>query len=337
MWVPQSIAAFTFASLISAVDADVGTAHLTLYEHGVSQPTIPCAHNKTLYLIRHAEGHHNADELAAEREGLHLKSARHAALREEHGIPWVLLEQVSGRKYHDPLLTPLGREQAYRLRHALRDDPSFGVDVVAFSPMRRTIETALLSIPQLEAVATTFTLDPPPTSAPPRLVASDLLRERVGPFMCDSRLTRSELADEYSHLGLNASIDLSAVSELDEMFASGVERSEPETGSARLAARAAAALRWLGALPEARVAVVAHKHILGALTGMFPDTVAQASFGNAERRTTLLCETPADQDPTEATVGISAAEARQEAAGLPILQPVRARVQPLGRAEGKRE
>ena len=40
---------------------------LTLHELGVSQPSpSACLRNKTLHLIRHAEGWHNVDELEAE-------------------------------------------------------------------------------------------------------------------------------------------------------------------------------------------------------------------------------------------------------------------------------
>ena len=115
---------------------------LVAYETEIP-PGLTCLRNKSLTLVRHAEGLHNVDELTAEAEQWHLRSAEHTALREEHGIAWLLLERVSGRKYHDPMLTPKGRQQARALRAALDADTSRGVfDVVALSPMRRTIETA---------------------------------------------------------------------------------------------------------------------------------------------------------------------------------------------------
>ena len=60
-------------------------------------------------------------------------------------------------------------------------DSEFDVDAVALSPMRRTIETALLGLPQLEAACTAFgwAHDDDPTKPPPML-ATDLLRERCG-------------------------------------------------------------------------------------------------------------------------------------------------------------
>ena len=299
---------------------------LVLHEVGVSEPAPgSCTANRTLHLIRHAEGWHNVDELTAERDGLH-KTHPQGGLRAEFGIAWMLLERVSGRKYHDPLLTPKGREQAYRLRASLRDDGNFSVDVVALSPMRRTIETALLGLPQLEAATTSFALeDPPPVL--PALVATDELRERVAHFMPDSRLKRTELEREYGRLGGGASIDFSAVPDDDVMFAEGRELGEPEVGSPLLAKRAAGALRWLGALPQSQrnIAVVSHKHFLGALTGLYPDTVAQRPFENAERRTVLMCLQGGDE-PTDDTDTGAGGDGDD---GLTV-KPVRARVTPVG-------
>ena len=330
--------------VVALLAAGVTAGPLYLYELGVSEPLSGCVRNKTLHIIRHAEGHHNADELEAERSQIHLKDPAHAKLREEYGIAWMLLESVSGRRYHDPLLTPKGREQAYQLRSTLRSDHAFAADVVVFSPMRRTIETALLSLPPLEAVATSFPINPhlSDESPPPRLIASDLLRERVGPFMCDSRLSRTELQREYAGLGLNVTVDFSDVAELDEMFAEGGERDEPEVGSPRLATRAAAALAWIHTLPEARVVVVAHRHILHAMTSLYPNGVSEAPFANAERRAYLLCEEPSEpnaeitesaeaESEGQGEAGPSASTSDQPGNVAPsaLVQPVRARVKPL--------
>jgi len=314
---------------------NVAASRLSLHEHGISEPT-NCVRNKTLHLIRHAEGWHNVDELEAEAafaagsatwRGLDLQDPRNIALRHEFGIAWTLLERVSGRKYHDPLLTPKGREQAYALRTVLRSEPNFGVDAVAFSPMRRTIATALLSLPSLEVAVTTFPLEASSEKVP-RLVASDLLRERVGPFMCDSRLPKSALEREYARLG--ATIEFGMVTEADEMFEEGTERNEPEQGSPILAARAATALRWISELPEARIAVVAHRHILFALTSLYPQSVAQQPFSNAERRTMILCDQlPADGLAEQAEGG---GDESSKGDGSPV-RPMRARVKPLGQQQ----
>jgi broad specificity phosphatase PhoE len=306
------------AASVASLDEAFQQSRLTLHQKGVGDPPGPCSRNKTLHLIRHAEGLHNVDELTAERDQVYLKDPYHARLREEFGIAWVLLERVSGRKYHDPLLTPLGREQAYQLRSALRAEGDFAVDAVVSSPMRRTIETALLSLPQFEDAASSFRLEAP--GSPPQLpdfLVSDLLRERVGPFMCDSRLTRSELEREYGSLRLGLQIDFAGIEEADEMFANGLERHEPEVGSARLANRAATALEWiLDSVPGSNVAVLAHKHILAALVSKHAG-VSQRPFDNAERRTVVLCEAADMMDDSR----------------LKTVRPIQGRVSPLGGAE----
>lgn len=287
---------------------------ITLHELAVSKPAPgTCLHNRTIHLVRHAQGWHNIDEVEAEAafaageatwRGLNLRDPKNIALRNQYGIAWTLLEQVSGRTYHDPHLTPVGREQAYALRAQLRGDASFTVDAVALSPMRRTIETALLGLPQLEAASTAFAWshgDDPPT--PPPLVATDLLRERCAHFMPDSRLPRSALARQYAALGANATIDFSGVDEADTSFLQGKERNEPEVGSPLLAERAAQALRWLAALPPhyMRIAVVSHCHFLGAITALFPDSVRTTKFSNAEMRTMIMCVDDGDLEDGEST------------------------------------
>ena len=104
---------------------------------------------KTVHLIRHAEGTHNAAELMADRRRLFEKSNETRALREEHGIAWYLLEKVTGLKYWDPPLTATGRRQSHRLWRELRSS-NVSFDAVYSSPFRRTLQTAHLGIPQLE-------------------------------------------------------------------------------------------------------------------------------------------------------------------------------------------
>ena len=69
------------------------------------QPPGGCARNKTLHLIRHAEGTHNAAEEEAKELKLHTKSKRHTELQKQHGDAWVLLEEVSGNDYWDAPLS----------------------------------------------------------------------------------------------------------------------------------------------------------------------------------------------------------------------------------------
>jgi len=319
---------------------------ITLHELETSQPAPgTCTHNRTVHLIRHAQGWHNIDELEAEAafergdakwKDIDLRDPKNVALRSEYGIAWTLLEQVTGRKYHDPHLTPVGREQAYALRARLRTDPTFAVDAVALSPMRRTIETALLGLPQLEGASTAFTWrhDDDPPRAPP-MVANDVLRERCAHFMPDSRLTRTELAHQFSALAANASIDFSEVPELDVPFLGGAERDEPEVGSAVLAARAGRALRWLAALPAsyARLAVVSHCHFLAAITALYPHTVRQAKFSNAELRTMIMCiEGASGSEESESESQTESAQPARQPAETTV-KPITARVTPMADAE----
>ena len=91
-----------------------------------------------------------------------------------------------------------------------------------------------------------------------------------------------------------------------------------------LAQRALKALRWLAELPIAyeRIAVVSHKHFLGALTGLYPETVAQRAFENAERRTVLMCVGDGSTERETVTDGAGA-----------VVKPTQARVKPLGQVE----
>ena len=215
----------------------------------------------------------------------------HAALHASHGKAWVLLHAATGDRYLDPILTAEGERQAERL-HAQMAALGVRVDAVALSPMRRTLQTAHVGIPQLRAPATR-----------PRVLATELLRERVGPYTCDGRLPVSTLRDSFAH------VDFSQVGEADTLFAYGKEHGDGE--ALKLAERAERAARWLLALPDEleHVAVVSHQHFLRAFTSRHApsDDAAAADarareeeaareqhagrmFRNAEMQTAHLCE-----------------------------------------------
>ena len=168
--------------------------------------------------------------------------------------------------------------------------------------MRRTIETALFGLPQLDGALPKVAAEDggegliqspdDPEMSPPPLIATDLLRERCAHFTPDSRLPRSGLEQQYAHLQGGVSIDFSRIDEEDTPFLQGRERNEPEVGSTVLAKRAEAAIHFLAFdldVSYRSVAVVSHKHFLGALTGLHEKTVQQKPFENAEKRTVLLC------------------------------------------------
>lgn len=283
--------------------ACAGATELVLLDDSTHEK---CARTKVLHLIRHAEGIHNSGELDAEAKALHERNATHARLQKDHGVPWVLHASASGSTYTDPRLTRKGRAQAYRLRAELLEEEA-EVDAVIVSPFRRTIATALLGLPQLEAAAASFVLgenhhpDPPTAHSheavaprPPPVIALEALRERIGPYESDHRLPTSELRAEYGSLSGGLAIDFSHVADdEDVLFREGLPRGREvgESGEAMLAERCRAALAWLIERPaeQRRLAVVTHSHFLARLLSLFPQ-LGQQRFANAERRRLVLCE-----------------------------------------------
>jgi broad specificity phosphatase PhoE len=273
---------------------------LVLHAEGQAQPSTPeprytlsagprsHAGCKTLHLIRHAEGTHNAAESAEEATPTHGVLHRNAELHAKHGSAWVLLEEATSLIYLDPPLTGKGEAQAAALRaelHATRAS----VDAVVVSPMRRTLQTATLGLPQLADELPSATV----------VIATELLRERIGPYTCDGRDRASQLAAEFPH------VDFSEVSEHDHLWTDGKEHGPAE--AATLAARAHRFAAWVLRRPaeHEHIAVVSHQHFLRAFVSEFgaagagdgsagtcgDGALAQSRpFANAERRTLVLCE-----------------------------------------------
>ena len=263
---------------------------------------------KTVHLIRHAEGTHNAAEQMADRRRLFEKNDETRALREEHGIAWYLLEKVTGLKHWDAPLTATGRRQADKLRRELRH-ANVSFDAVYSSPFRRTLQTAHLGIPELECnyagrswwkrvghwLRREFMLSEC-AQAPP-VFTTDLLRERIANYTCDARSTVSQLAPQFP------GVSFSEVPEEDLPFLAAKEHGPKEHSLMR--ARAARAVEWVMARPDGKlVALVAHGHFLLALTGLFQPTQRRVSeaaapvnaaaaalrFANAERRALHICQ-----------------------------------------------
>ena len=71
-----------------AITVTLTAAELLLLPLSAELPASGCARNKTLHLIRHAQGTHNAAEEAAAAEQLHLLDAtgEHARLLRDHGM-----------------------------------------------------------------------------------------------------------------------------------------------------------------------------------------------------------------------------------------------------------
>jgi len=285
----------------------------------VTRPAPAGLRCKTVHLIRHAQGTHNLGELEAERKQQAKQKAEWQALRDEHGIAWYLLESVTGLRFWDPPLTGLGRRQASRLRREVqRSNVTF--DAIYSSPMRRTLQTAMIGLPQIECM---HKARPwwrklggwlrKERCAPPPVVTTDLLRERIANYTCDARGTVTQLAAEFP------GVDFGEVSEEDRPFVESKEHGKQEHPLMR--ARARRAVEWILARPAEQrvVAVVAHSHFLLALLGLFEATTlvrdesgrlvepvnvseAGARFANAERRAMHICvcqnDAQAGCDPT---------------------------------------
>mmetsp|Transcript_1365 Transcript_1365/g.2581 ORF Transcript_1365/g.2581 Transcript_1365/m.2581 type:complete len:316 (-) Transcript_1365:254-1201(-) len=250
--------------------------HYKLYDMDSSLAGANCIQQKTLHLLRHAQGTHNAAEDNAYQTQAHVGNAWYTRLYEEHGRAWVLLEEVYGDKYWDPPLTPLGREQAARRHDELTRRDGFAIDVVVVSPFRRTLQTAYGALPQLQLAARAGGQRVP-------VVATDLLRERVGNYTCDARLNVSALQTEFPD------VDFGQVPHDDLFFRTSKE--DGVDGPARLARRTMDALEWMMKRPEKVLAVVSHQHFLRSLTGLFPNLRhAAKGFANAEERTVIACE-----------------------------------------------
>ena len=121
---------------------------------------------KTVYFVRHGQAIHNV-------------------AKDKHTGP--------GNPYLDPALvdaplTPLGREQAQKLRETAA---ALAVEVVITSPMLRAAETACLAFAaQLER------------GVP--CVAVELCREQIGQNLCDKRGTRSVAAAAFPRVDYGA-------------------------------------------------------------------------------------------------------------------------------------
>ena len=226
------------------------------------QPELPFA--KKVVFIRHAEGIHN---------------------RDAKEIPNYFADKLGyGMTYWDAELTPTGREQCALLSKVLPEQAGV-LDLVAVSPLTRTLRTAALAFPN--------------ASSRPPFFATSLARERIALHTCDGRRRRSELQSEFPW------VDFSEItSEEDEMWddkETEVEMTSPGgevfKHSAKCAARGVELLRWLHRRPEQHIAVVSHwvflLHLFRPFT-QYPEL--QSRFGNAEARVTTLHRRTAEHD-----------------------------------------
>ncbi|KAM0351781.1 hypothetical protein ACHAPU_002293 [Fusarium lateritium] len=183
----------------------------------------------TIHCVRHGQGVHNLS---------------HA----NHHLP-------------DPELTPLGEEQARAL--CTRFPELANVELIVASPLRRTIQTALLAFPsQLESGLQVLAL-------PEVQEASNLL--------CDTGSDLSAIKAEFENLP----VDLRLV-EPGWQIKQG--KWAPAAGS--LLERAQLARQWLSERPESEIVVITHGCFLHFLTDDWVNSVnSQATdWANAEVR-----------------------------------------------------
>jgi broad specificity phosphatase PhoE len=183
---------------------------------------------KRVALIRHGQGWHNM----AWRGG---------------GLAWL----GSAFLQEDPMLTPIGQQQADRVRERIRAaapvEPLSKVEVVLCSPLSRTIETA-----------TRIFGSGPADAQHPRLVLSPLCAERCL-ATCDRGLRKAELVRRWPHVS-----SWEGASELADIWWPA-DRSWSQEYSPL--DRMRALKEALVARPESTLCVVGHAGIFGVLTG----------------------------------------------------------------------
>eukprot|EP00548_Thalassiothrix_antarctica_P006413 CAMPEP_0194149024 /NCGR_PEP_ID=MMETSP0152-20130528/35885_1 /TAXON_ID=1049557 /ORGANISM="Thalassiothrix antarctica, Strain L6-D1" /LENGTH=316 /DNA_ID=CAMNT_0038850947 /DNA_START=73 /DNA_END=1023 /DNA_ORIENTATION=- len=252
---------------------------------------------KKVHFIRHAEGFHN---VATHDTGDNHCLLRGDALAKDHSL-------------YDSRLTPVGIEQAEKLKNILGNRPSGGrsftaFDLVVVSPLTRTCETARHIFGRGRTPGTPAFLDP--GSAPnnstefqagikvpaPRILVREECRERWGHYVCDGRRSIADIAHEFSDF------DFSEVRHNEDVFY-GDERETDE----HCCERAVKFLEWLNQRPEKCIAVVTHSSFLRHLFGQFGDSLKQEDkdnlqrmAGNCELRSIVLCSHGVKED-TELT------------------------------------
>lgn len=184
----------------------------------------------TIHFVRHAQGYHNL-------------------CVENHNI-------------RDPELTPYGKQQCSHLQQIW---PYHNVDFIVASPLKRTVNTALLSFGNIISKKGLIV-----NTLPELQETSDL--------PCDTGLSRLELETAFA----GQPVEFSRV---EEGWNSKVGKWAPE--QPEIQERAKTARRWLRSRPERDIVVVTHGALLHYLTddwaGMNP--TAGTGWMNTEFRT----------------------------------------------------
>ena len=170
-------------------------------------------------------------------------------------------EEYKNWAWEDSRLTAKGEDQARALRPVMEKER---VDVVIVSTLSRAILTGMLACGTAQPI-----------------VATELVRERIGTHPCDKRRSKSALAADFPVL------DLSGVGEeVDPLWTPDREPWDALIG------RAHEFLRFVMARPEQHVVCVAHNDFFQALfrdSGWVAgDDVRSILFKNCDKHTVLL-------------------------------------------------
>jgi broad specificity phosphatase PhoE len=187
---------------------------------------------KTIHFVRHAEGHHN---VAGKKDPLF-------GYRNED--------------LEDATLTEIGYEQCRLLKES-NEEVVKNAQLLVVSPLRRTMQTATHSFPQLQGKIP--------------WVAVECLRERTGLHPCDRRKSISEHQEHFNF------IDFSEIKEdKDPLYYKFILR-EPDHD---VTLRTRQFMEWLKNRPEDEIIVVSHH---GYLMNLFQNSIVTTEPNKNEK------------------------------------------------------
>jgi len=207
---------------------------------------------KLLHFVRHGHATHNEHMEQALRRGVQFGED--------------MLTEMSIESLRDARLTEKGSAQAAALRARLKLGNRLPVQLIAVSPLSRTLQTAIVV----------------QDDAP--LVAVEQLRERSGRMPCEARRSCSELCKDFP------SVNFSELAEEDPLWTPEYEKRHA------LIARATDALAWLMRRKEREIMVVTHASVMqhGIFSiknkRMRADPELQDGFENCEMRSCYLTQ-----------------------------------------------
>ncbi|VVA94150.1 unnamed protein product [Arabis nemorensis] len=245
----------------------------------VEQGVYPLGRCKTIHLVRHGEGTHNA-------------AADEVPNRED--VPAVFFLE----DYFDAELTDDGWSQVDQRRMSVREDGIFGgVELVVVSPLLRTLQTAVGIFGGEGDVGESppLMIEGAGNSNRPAIsnlnckpfVAHELCREGMELHPCDRRRNKTY------YVSLFPAVDFSLITDEEDVLWNP-ERAET---AQEIAARGVRFLKWLFTRPEKEIAVVSHGVFFYYTLGLFQNECDEAvkrqfsgRFHNCELRSFVVVE-----------------------------------------------